>query len=162
MEEVWKDVVGYEGKYKVNNRGNIINRRGREVRPEVSQRGYLRVRLCCNNKKTNYKVHRIVAQAFIPNPNFLPQIDHINGNKQDNRIENLRWVDNITNNNSYKEPTISRQPVAVVNGEGVILMCFHSIREASRRVGVSRHGIMAACKGIQKTAGGHKWIFYGD
>lgn len=51
MEEVWKDVVGYEGKYKVSNRGRVVNRRGREVKPEISQRGYLRVRLCNNNKK---------------------------------------------------------------------------------------------------------------
>lgn len=158
MEEEWKDIEGYEGKYKINTKGVVINCRGRVVKPEVSQRGYLRVRLCYEGRKINHKVHRLVAAAFIPNPTGQPQIDHINGDKQDNRVENLRWVDNITNNNGFKSET-HKQPVAIVNSDGTILMSFESLHEASSVVKVSRYGIMAACRGIQKTAGGHKWTF---
>lgn len=92
---MYKDVVGYEGKYKVSSDGLVLSvRTGKILKPIKMKSGYCYVHLCdgkCNTKLC--KLHRVVAKAFIPNPNNLPQINHINGNKSDNRVENLEWCD---------------------------------------------------------------------
>ena len=111
MEEVWKDIAGYEGIYQVSNQGRIrsLDRlskahnnhgtmcrtkiRGRIMRGTPDQDGYLDVCLYNDVRKPKYfRVHRLVAEAFIPNPDKLPQVDHINCIKDDNRVENLAWV----------------------------------------------------------------------
>ena len=159
MNEEWKDILGFEGRYRVNREGVVINKSGKEVKQEVSQRGYLRVRLCKDKKTFNIKVHRIVAESYIENPYNLPQVDHINGNKHDNRVGNLRWVDNITNNNAFRSEHNHKQPVGIVDCNGNLLYSFGSLREAESKIGVSRFGITAACNGIQQSAGGYKWRF---
>ena len=100
MKEIWKDIRGYEGLYRVSNLGRVISleridSRGR-IWPERLiyigndySKGYLVVKLCKDGKQKAYKVHRLVADAFIPNPENLPQVNHINEDKTDNRAENL-------------------------------------------------------------------------
>lgn len=117
MEEVWKDVVGYEGLYQVSNLGRvkslerlIEDKKGRLKRKRVYKEKLLHLNLCKNGycivclfrnqkKKFSY-VHRLVADAFIPNPERKPEIDHINGIRNDNRIDNLRWVSHKENMNN--------------------------------------------------------------
>jgi hypothetical protein len=100
--EVWKDVVGYEGIYQVSNFGNVkrissfrgVNKaylNGYNLTPRDNGKGYLRIKLTINNKSKRVMLHKIIANAFIPNDKSYPYINHINGNKQDNRIENLEW-----------------------------------------------------------------------
>ena len=112
MEE-WKDVVGYEGLYEVSNLGRIRSI-DRKVRYKDSYRtvkgvyikqiseiyGHLIVKLCKEGKKKQYYVHRLVAQAFIPNPNNLPCINHKNEIPYDNRVDNLEWC-TVLYNNTY-------------------------------------------------------------
>src|SRR5699024_5728355 len=96
--EVWKDVVGYEGLYKVSNRGNVhsVRRRdsigrkcgGRTLKPTYNRDGYLIVDLCNNRVRKSKRVHRLVAEAFIPNPESLPQINHIDEIKDNNNVNN--------------------------------------------------------------------------
>lgn len=107
MNEIWKDITGYEGKYQVSNLGNVksLNYRGngkeRILKPRpVSSTGYLAVTLSNSDTQKTLKVHRLVAQAFIENPNNKPCVDHINTNKTDNRADNLRWVTRKENNNN--------------------------------------------------------------
>lgn len=113
MPEIWKPVVGYEGYYEVSNYGRVkrletrvnSNRGGRAVREKILKQiitkyGYLTVHLCVDNKRAKKKVHRLVAEAFIPNPLNLPCVNHKNEIKTDNFVENLEWC-TVEYNNNY-------------------------------------------------------------
>lgn len=105
MEEIWKDVVGFEGYYRISNLGNLksVDRivrvsiasqrivRSQAIIPHVDYLGYKRVRLCKNGPKFHAKIHRLVCQAFLPNPENKPHVNHKNSNPSDNRLENLEW-----------------------------------------------------------------------
>ena len=103
MEEIWKDIEGYEGLYQVSNLGNVKSLRKRIdkgkchryfdekiLKPIETNRGYLRVKLCKNRKIKKTRVHRLVAEAFIKRPEL--EVNHIDGNKKNNKAENLEWV----------------------------------------------------------------------
>lgn len=102
--EVWKTINDYDGRYEVSNLGNVrsINYKntGKAVnlKPATDTKGYLRVGFCRGLKVETKKVHRLVAELFIPNPLNLPQVNHINGNKKDNTVSNLEWCSNEQNN----------------------------------------------------------------
>ena len=110
MVEIWKDVAGFENMYAVSNFGRVKsksrkvwNHTGYWVRPEkilkpqISDRGYLKVRIGMNETKCTRRVHRLVAEAFIPKPNDTYEVNHIDGNKLNNRVDNLEWVSKSDN-----------------------------------------------------------------
>ena len=97
--EEWRDIPGYEGRYQVSSMGRVKSLpkykcyRDRILKGNKDKDGYMSVTLCPNAKKRKvYRVHKLVAMAFIPNPNGYPEIDHINTNPSDNYVDNLRWV----------------------------------------------------------------------
>ena len=94
MIEIWRDVVGYDGKYQVSNFGRVksFQRGERILKLNLNRHGYLYVRPFRDGKYKNTLVHRLVAQAFVPNPESKREVNHINGIKADNRAENLEWV----------------------------------------------------------------------
>ena len=100
-----KDIKGYEGLYQVSSWGKVISVKTNKVlSPEINSKGYLRVDLYdSTGKKKHYKVHRLVAEAFIPNPENKPQINHIDGNTQNNSITNLEWCTSSENMNHAKK-----------------------------------------------------------
>ena len=109
MIEEWRPVVGYEGLYEVSSYGRVRSldryderncfREGRILKLYTSRVGYLRVQLSLNSKKKMYLVHRLVAEAFIPNPDNLPEVNHLDEDKTNNRVENLEFCDRKYNIN---------------------------------------------------------------
>ena len=117
MEEVWKDIEGYEGLYQVSNKGNVkslVNNKGvsrEKLLKPIIENGYVRVRLCKDKTIKNYSIHRLVAKAFIENPNNFPIINHKDECKTNNSVENLEWCSykyNLEYNNGQKIRAESR------------------------------------------------------
>lgn len=126
MKEIWKDIPEYEGKYRISNLGNVksINYHNTKkectLSPAKDAKGYLRCSLSKNNILKTFKVHRLVAQSFIPNPLELPQVNHIDGNKLNNAVNNLEWCDNSMNQiHAYK---VGLNPKHVGHKVGVIII----------------------------------------
>lgn len=169
MREEWRPLVGYEGLYEVSNRGNMkslnYRRTGKEgiLKAVKDKDGYLRVQLWKDGKRKMYAVHRLVAQAFLPNPNNLPIINHKDENKQNNKVENLEWC-NISYNNIYNgrakkvAEKLSKPVIAIDKINGLILE-FPSAHEASRQTGIAQSHINACCKGKRKSCGGFYWMY---
>lgn len=168
--EIWRDIKGFEGLYQVSNQGNVRNvKRGKLLRKELTWRGYHRITLGSKGRKM---LHRIVCEAFIPNPNNLPIINHINENKTDNRVENLEWCTQSHNvKHSYlnhKESwgntgnrgrrNVLSKPCAKLK-DGIVVAKYSGASEAERITGISRSSIIQVCNNskVRKTAGGYEW-----
>lgn len=167
MQEIWKDIEGYEGLYQVSNLGRIkgldrfIGRKwtGQILKPILNGK-YYRVSLCKDGRQKIFTIHHLVAKAFVPNPHNHKYIDHIDGNSENNIWTNLRWVsqsDNCNNpNTKYKG---RHTEVIQCSLDGMEIKTHKCIRDASRETNICHEGISACCRGIQRTAGGFKWKY---
>ena len=172
-QEIWKDVNGYEGIYKVSNLGNV--RRNKTLKKNIDTKGYYYVNLSKNGKVKNYRVHQLVAKAFIENKNNFIEVNHIDGIKTNNLVSNLEWCDHKHNmKHAHDNNLISQEGVAksvkCMNDKtkksvlqiknGIIVQTFESCAEATRKTGIHHIGLCA--NGLRKTAGGYewKWQFY--
>lgn len=106
LDEIWKDIKGYEGEYQISNRGRIKSIRyiakynrfiEKVMKPGDNGRGYLTTMIGRKGNVKTVKIHRLVAETFVPNPNDLSEVNHIDGNKQNNNVENLEWVSHQEN-----------------------------------------------------------------
>lgn len=128
--EVWKTINGYNERYEVSNYGNvrskdmIVNGRlkdchkikGRILKPCNDKEGYKNIVLCINQKRKTFRLHRLVAIAFIPNPDNLPEIDHIDGDRTNNHLDNLRWSTRKANaNNPITRKRVSESKTGELN-----------------------------------------------
>jgi hypothetical protein len=176
MKEIWKDIPGYEGLYQVSNLGRvksvdrcILDTTGRkQTKPSkmIAQRKrnhrykYVSVNLYKDNKIKAHVVHRLVAQAFIPNPENKPQVNHIDENPENNRADNLEWVtayENMHYNDLVRR--INRKATKPVNAydmQGNLVYSFGSMGEAEK-CGFNRYAISANINGRTKTSGGYVW-----
>ena len=178
MEEIWKDIEGYEGRYQVSNLGRVRSlslgkiakfrpeHHGRVLKPYLTRYGYYSVDLYYDTgKKRHHLVHRLVAQAFIPNPDNLPQINHKNEVKTDNRVQNLEWctpVYNLTYNDRPKRVAITQgKEVEQIDSSGNVVATYPSAYEAERQTGIHATNINACCIGKQghPRAGGYRWRY---
>ena len=171
MIEVWKDVIGYEGIYEVSNLGIIRSverydysghkRKAKTIAFVIDRDGYAKVHLCLCGKSKYHFVHRIVATAFIDNPENLPQINHKDENKKNNKAENLEWCTSKYNKNYGRRAERfgrrrGRPVVCLETGQ-----VFYSSGDAGRNMGIRREDIHACCTGYRNThsAGGYHWAF---
>ena len=149
-----RDIPGYEGLYAATQDGRIWSYRSKKfLKPSDNGLGYLQVKLSKDGKTKTYKVHRLVAEAFIPNPLNLPQINHKDENRANNALLNLEWCDAAYNSNYSK----AKKVICTENGE-----IFESIKEAAIKNNVSKSAICKACRGRLKTAAGYHWAYYYD
>lgn len=159
MEIVWKDVSGYEDYYEVSNQGVIRNKNTKRVlKPLLKKNGYLMVDLGYRGVKT-VLVHRIVATAFIENPNNFPCVNHKNENKTDNRADNLEWCTQKYNLNYGFGSTAKNSPVLQFDASGNFIKLWASIKEAAETLGIKYQGISRVCRGERKTSGGFRWEY---
>lgn len=167
MEEKWKDIEGYEGSYQISNLGRVkslerYNSKGDKLKEKilknrVNSQGYLSVVLYRDNTKKQYKVHKLVAKHFIPNPNNLPYINHINQQKNNNRVENLEWCTPQYNSNYSLG-----KPILQFTKSGEIVRKWGSAMNIQRELGFNQGCITNCCrlKPLNKTAYGFIWRYY--
>lgn len=172
MEEIWKDVKGYEGLYQVSNLGNVksldkyVNGRnskrlvkGRILSLFDDKDGYKLVNLYKNKKIKQFRVHILVAQAFIPNPNNLPQVNHKNEIKSDNFATNLEWITLIDNCNYGTRNEKIRKKVNQYDIQGKYIKTWDSIIQVERELNIFHSRIIEVCRGKRKQIGGYIWKY---
>lgn len=132
MQEIWKDIEGYEGRYAVSNMGNIWSYKSRRcMSPSLggSKKKYLQVTLSKDGIRKNKKVHRIVLETFCPQPNPELEVNHIDEDVYNNRLDNLEWVTKV-----YNIQYSLGHPVEQVNLDGEVINTFPSMRAAARHI----------------------------
>lgn len=192
-QEIWKDIKGYEGLYQVSNLGRVKSVDRMVYRSSTPQRvkggiisqgllntGYKVVSLWYKKKRNAFTIHRLVANAFLQVQEGKNEVDHINGIRTDNRVDNLRWCSRKENvnfpiardkyilSNKKRVENIRKTKeekslnVAQLTTDGFIVKIWESVKKASESLGILTSGIYASCVGSKITAGGFKWMYLKD
>lgn len=186
MEEIWKDIKGYEGLYQVSNFGNVKRVtnyvllkngdkrlvKGKIMHQRLQNKGYFQVGLCKRGKAKLFSVHRLVATAFIPNPCNLPHINHKDSNRKNNYVENLEWC-TPSYNAKYSYDFNNRKgkmkwktggecccsKMVAAYKDGRLVKIYDCISYASKELGILNSSISNCLKGRSNTAGGFEWKY---
>ena len=179
MVEIWKDVDGFVGLYQVSNLGRIkalgryvkTGNGGKRyieehfVKPNKCKNGYLEATFSRKQKRTVRLLHRVVAKAFIPNPDNLPEVNHKDEDIQNCQVENLEWCTSKYNANYGSrnvrmiEKRGNTKPVIQKTKDGDFIRRFDSVAEATRATGAFDSAIIKVCNGKQKTSVGYRWEY---
>ena len=191
MTEKWKDIIGYEGYYQISDYGNVRSldrkihfnkgysiKKGKILKPILNKKGYYKVCLSKEQKEKRFFIHRLVAIHFINNPLQKEQVNHKDGNKKNNCVDNLEWCTNLENQRHAIEKGLidnkqriqlaidmgikNRKPVAQYTKDGVFIKEYNSIKEASKATGINSRNICNCLSPKQlksKSAGGYIWKY---
>lgn len=182
MEEIWKDVAGYEGLYQVSNMGKVRSltrkvkiqdtNKNRVFRGSIKagcyelKNGYHVVSLYKNGKSKRFFTHRLVAAAFLENPLNLPQVNHKDENKKNNSVDNLEWCDAKYNTNyGYcieKRVAPQRVKVSQFSMDGKYIKTYESMACIERVLGFNHSAICMCCKEQMQSAYGYRWKYAKD
>lgn len=169
--EIWKDVNGYENLYQVSNKGRVKTLHKpdqgcstldenniKKIDDVTRHKGYCLVQLYKDGKKKMVRVHRLVAEAFIPNPMNYSQVNHIDGNKTNNCVENLEWCSGKHNMQHAVEHNLNncgkQRKIQQLTLDGEVITTYKSIRQAALATNISRDAITYCLKGLQKSTRG--------
>ena len=171
MEEIWKDIEGYKGIYQVSNLGRVKRvTTGRILKGCKNSKGYLLVNLCENSIVSSKKIHRLVAQAFIPNTDNKSQVNHIDENKTNNMVSNLEWMTAKENlNHGTRNERIGKAisklksiPIIATNIKTGESTEFYGARECARQLGLHQGSITKVLKGRYKQTGGYTFKYLNE
>lgn len=166
MFENWTDIITHKGLYQISDLGRVRNNKGQILSQTLYPKtGYLRVHLSKNGKAEWYTVHRLVAEAFIENPDGLPNVNHKDEIKTNNRVNNLEWCTQSYNCNygtrnkrisktKQNDTRLSKKVKCVETN-----ITYPSAKEAERQTGIFNTSIIQVCKGKRQTAGGYHWEY---
>lgn len=176
--EVWKDISGYEGYYQISDLGRIrsLDRyanvcgggkrlvKGKIIKPVKCTNGYYEASLSYKGVRKVLLLHRVVAEAFIPNPHNLPEVNHKDENPANNEVNNLEWCTSKYNANygtRNERMLIGREtkPVIQLDRNGKFIKRWECMMEACRECGADISSMIRVCKGRQKTCKGFKWEY---
>ena len=179
MEEVWEPVIGYENEYLISNLGRLksLPRKGtckqeKIIKLHKNHKGYLVCNLTKNSKHSFKQIHRLVAETFIPNYYNLPQVNHKDGNKENNCINNLEWINNY-DNMQHSIKTGLRDVNKIINNlkkvnmkkvnqydlEGNFIKTWNSMTDIQNELHIFNQNISKVCQGKRKQAGGFIWKY---
>lgn len=167
MAEEWRKVADFEECYEVSSLGRLRNiRTGRILHSGKKRSGYVVDVLCDNKKRKTVRRHRIVAEAFIPNPGNKPEVNHKNGDKTDNSVGNLEWATHRENTDHSWTTGLTKAPkpaekVVLQFYDGKWIATYRSLKIAGKITGINSTGIMQCCKGERNSAGGYEWRYGG-
>lgn len=164
MQELWKDIPGYEGKYQISNTGKVKSfAKGYErILVPNQSRSYLYVGLCDHNHKKRTKlVHRLVAEAFVPNPHGYKEVNHKDENKLNNQSDNLEWCTRTYNmaygTARFRQGLSCGTAVEQLTIDGFLVAKYCNAEMAAKLTGIDASSILKCCKGIRASAGGYIW-----
>ena len=164
LKEIWHNIKGYEGLYLISTYGRVLSapRNGTKkewhfLAPHYVQ-GYVQYLLSKNNQSKEYKAHRLVAQAFLLNPDKKREVNHIDGDKHNNHLDNLEWSTSSENQkHSFWVLGHGLRPVKQLNKDGTLIKVWRSIKDASIALDIDAPDISNASRGKRLSAGGYKW-----
>ena len=164
--EIWHDIEGYEGLYQISNKGHVKSLyKGSEriLRPVIDRYGYYRIMLYNDSVRKIFSIHRLVAQAFIPNLYNKPQVNHLDENKKNNSVDNLEWATAKENSNygsrNEKVADSRSKPILQYSKSGDFIREWKSAAEVERVLGINNSDIIQCCKGRRKSSGGFIWKY---
>lgn len=180
--EIWKDINGFEGLYKVSSLGRVKSlgngkstctnyKQERILKANIKKNGYVHIKLNKNGKRYYYSIHRLVADNFLINHENKREVNHKDGNKLNNELSNLEWVTTSENQKHAYQKCLqvaikdkdNKQSISIVqlNLDGTFVKKWDSIKQVKREIGLNSFGIIKCCKKEKryKTAYGYKWEY---